>query len=57
MAYSIDGACTGTQLRVALSHAGVTQLYFEWVTDPNESVLGGVETLTLCATERYTLES
>ena len=54
---SIPSASYGTQLRVALSNVGVIQLYFEWVCDPMETVLGGVETLTLCGSEKYILSS
>jgi len=54
---SIPSRANGTQLRAALSNVGVIQVYFEWVTDPKESVLGGIEPLTLCASERYALGS
>ena len=54
---SMPSVGIGTRLRAALSNVGVIQLCFEWVTGPNESVLGGVEAMTLCASERYTLGS
>ena len=49
---SLPRACSGRQLRVILSDAGVIQLYFEWVMDPKESILNGAELLTLCASEK-----
>jgi len=41
----------GGQLRAALSNVGVTQIYFEWVNDAKDPVLGGAQALTLCADE------
>lgn len=49
---SIPSASSKCQLRAAFSEVGVTQVYFEWVNEAEEPVLGGVEALTLCAAKR-----
>lgn len=46
---TIPSASSSCQLRAALSEVGVTQVYFEWVNEAEETVLEGVEALTLCA--------
>ena len=52
---SLSGAGYGSRLRAAFSlHGhGITNIYFEWVQKADDSVLGGVPPLTLCANERY----
>jgi hypothetical protein len=49
---TIPSASSSCQLRAALSEVGVTQVYFEWVNEVEETVLGKVEALTLCAAKR-----
>jgi hypothetical protein len=53
MSWATGLPTSGRFLRAALSEysTGVTTLWFEWVEEEDETVLGGVEELTVCTTE------